>query len=114
MADFTVNRRGTQVIPSSVVLGNRVNSTLNILFITWSVLVIIMYFVNINIPDYVDISVSMLAICIAVSHQIYTFIEYKRSGVYKVNIEPLNTKPLQKNSINNIDLLDLDKVKIII
>lgn len=104
MATFTVNRRDTNVVPSNVVLGNKVNKVLNYLFIMWSVLVIIMYFAEVNIPDYVDITVSAIAIGIAVSHKIYTMIEYRRSGVHKIS-----TTPVQTNT-GNLDLTDLNKI----
>jgi hypothetical protein len=113
MVDFIIKRRGTEVIPSSVELGNKVNNALNILFITWSVLVIIMYLSSVDIPDYIDIIVSTIAIGIALSHQLYTFIEYRKSGVNKISIDPIKvpSKPVQ-NIGSNIELLDLNKIKI--
>jgi hypothetical protein len=104
VAAFTVNRRDTNVIPNNVVLGNKVNNVLNYLFITWSVLVIIMYFVGVSIPNYVEIIVSSIAIGIAVLHQIYTRLEYRRSGVHKIGITPNTTNK------GNLDLTDLNKI----
>lgn len=107
MNDFTVKRRLTEVLPNSVELGNKINKGLNIIFITWSVLVIIMYFSGVELPNYIDVTVSIIAIGIAVSHQLYTYIAYRKSGIRKIGIMPTpvfksNLDPLELNQINLI------------
>lgn len=120
MNDFTVKRRLTEVIPNSVELGNKINKVLNILFISWSIIVIIMYFSGVDLPNYIDVTVSMIAIGISISHQLYNYIAYRNSNIRKIGIAPISTQSTSPKSLktvapifkSNIDSIDLDKIKV--
>lgn len=114
MNDFTVKRRLTEVMPNSVELGNKINKGLNIIFLTWSVLVIIMYFSGVVLPNYIDVAVSIVAIGITVSHQLYTYFAYRNSDIRKIGIMPTTSVPQVSAPIfkSNLDPLDLNKVNI--
>jgi len=102
MDNYIVQRRETIVIPKAVADGRKVNNILNIIFLTWSVLTIIMYFLNINVPDYLDIAVSISAISISILYQVYKYYSFKKSEISKVFDDPdLALKRKNQSKENN-------------
>lgn len=124
MSNFIVKRRDTIVEPVSVETGRKITKVLNVVFLTWSVLTIIMYYSSVNLPEYVDIGVSMFAILVSVSYEIYKAYCFKQSQITKVFDDPdlalrkkietgnmkrrVATKPL--NNLD-IDFLSLNDIK---
>lgn len=88
MNGFVVKRRDTFVEPAGVETGRQITKVLNIVFLTWSVLTIIMYFLSIDIPDYVDVSVSIFAISVSIMYQLYKAYWFKKSQISKVFDDP--------------------------
>lgn len=88
MNGFVVKRRDTLVEPASVETGRKMTKILNIVFLTWSVLTIIMYFLSIDIPDYFDVSISIFAISVSVMYQLYKAYWFKKSQISKVFDDP--------------------------
>lgn len=88
MSNFIVKRRDTIVEPASVETGRKITKVLNVVFLTWSVLTIVMYYSSINLPEYVDISVSIFAIAVSVTYQIYKAYCFKQSQISKVFDDP--------------------------
>lgn len=95
---YIVKRRETIVIPNSVETGNKLNKYLSIGFLTWSIIVIICYFSEVNIPEVVDISISMFAIGVSVVHSLYNYYCFKSHNLYSIGPEP--KKYERKNALN--------------
>ncbi len=121
MDRYVVRRRETIVEPKEVETGRRVTKLLNIVFLTWSVLVVIMYFASIDIPDYVDIGISIFAITVSIAYQSYKWYFYKKSEIGKVMEDPdiSRARKIEDGQMNrrqavNLDseLLNLDSIKI--
>ncbi len=128
MNNYIVNRRETIVIPKAVADGRRVNYVLNIIFLTWSVLTIIMYFTNVEVPDYLDIGVSITAIAISVVYQVYKYYSFKKSEISKIFDDPdlalkrkneskennrrIAIKPIQNVDSPSLEMLNLADVKV--
>jgi hypothetical protein len=125
MNGFVVKRRDTLVEPAGVEIGRRITKVLNIVFITWSVLTIIMYFLSIDIPDYFDVGVSIFAISVSVTYQLYKAYWFKKSQISKVFDDPdlalrrkidngdIKRKAARVEPINNLDMnfLSLEDIK---
>jgi len=123
--DYIVRRRDTIVIPKTIENGRKVNNILNYIFLTWSVITIILYFSSSEnlLPEYVDVGVSMLAIIISIGYQIYKLYEYRSSKLNQIFDDPANiakgprrtaiVKPtVVTNAAQNLDLLNLNEVKL--
>jgi hypothetical protein len=127
MNNYIVNRRETIVIPKAVADGSRVNFVLNIIFLTWSVLTIIMYFASVDVPDFLDIGVSILAIAISLLYQIYKYYIFKKSKIYKIFDDPdlalkrkneskennrrVAIKPIQNVASSSLEILNLNDIQ---
>jgi hypothetical protein len=100
MEKYIVKRRETIVVPKSVEIGSKVNHILNVIFLTWSIMTIILYFSNIQVSDSLDIGVSLLAIGISISYQVYKYYMFRKSEVNKIFDDP--DEVLRRKNAQNI------------
>ena len=73
-----------EVIPKMVEYGNQVNKYLNYMFLTWSTLVVILYFAGVNIPDEIDVGVGLSSIILSALYYLYITYIFKEEHLYKV------------------------------
>ena len=124
MDNFIVKRRETIVIPKEVETGRNINKLLNVIFLTWSVLTIILYFSGASVPDNLDVGVSLFAIGISICYQVYKYYMFRKSEVNKVFDDPdealkrKNANPVRRTAniqpvkINNVEtnFLNLNEI----
>jgi hypothetical protein len=111
--NYIVKRRGTTVTPIEVEYSNKLNKGLSIVFLCWSVVVIICYFSNVNIPEYIDISISILAITVSCAYYTYKYFTYKNHKLDAVSPAPKEKERKQAiRNVSPIDFTNLEEIKL--
>jgi hypothetical protein len=82
--NYVVKHRDTIIIPKSVEVSRNINDYLSYVFLAWSMITLILYFADIDIPQYVDVAIGCASIVCTTAYYMYDFYAFKQSGLNKV------------------------------
>jgi hypothetical protein len=83
--NYVVKHRDTIVVPKSVEVSRSINDYLSYVFLSWSMITLILYFSDIEIPEYVDVAIGCVSIFCTIAYYSYSHYAFKRSNLSKIN-----------------------------
>lgn len=86
---YVIKRASTYVSPVEVEHVGDIKKALSVVFICWSLIIIICYFAGISIPDYIDISVSLTSIFVSISYFLYKQYMYRSHKLGSISPAPI-------------------------